>query len=1040
MLTYELTWHTAPSLMPFRLQPRWQVAGPEPATLPVSWYDLVRLPSNLRDLELPERFARIANDRELIQWWSSATGGHGSDLVRFVLHSGKGSWQIPWELLLAKVPPRRRPFVSMVRRPGGQLQRQPWSFDRPMRVQIIKGDNTGRVGSLLNLDKEIDDIQGVYKGLEAGARDCVDLLPPLAPAGEDFAQVLKDANPKPDVLWFSGHGWARGPYFYLSGRTGKPYPLDPRMLADAIAQSGHVPVYVVFWACETAMPNPDDVDPRDPTKLVARAPAFFEALMSIQVQSVLAVQAPIRDDAAITMARELFRHLAAGAPLDLAVAQSRAVMMAGVKEPKPRQLDWAWPVVWDNGSAPAALQWNLPQHHVAQRQLAARNALRAGLADPRQLDLDISEPDRGRASTWLKQSRLLVQGDPTLDEYQDVWLRTLQAIQAASNLAVIAVELETDDRDRSLRKWAEGVSANLDLPFSPHREFRAILHQMIDDPRTAWDRLCQLDDVLIAVRDVATAQWEPWFRGSALACRGPLVAFRTAPPSDPAEWPLERIDMPTVPDRRLDGIAARAPDLVHALSVVGLPLRSSLIKWQGMTFGDIPELAEVMVTTAAGQVMSASAATFYRGAMDADQRRQAHEVCLSLLNDRDIRNRLTPALRTLRLRHCLAANRDDFAAQEADSLLALLREENRPYAALDTFDTMEAHWEKLQKDTLIVIAWANVAVGDIDVGEFWLRRAVPSNDLQRAWIDGLWAEIHKARGAKTEALEDIDRAISTLSTGQQPGGSRLDVARRLRDYRQDRARILQYLFYDHRAAANEYDRLLIEWADTPDAVIDVATVKRNYAECLRALAAGNKEDPAWQQAKDMLNDAADNMSAYTHHPLLAELHYEQAKLALAEGDRDAARDALKECIRVARQSRSEMLAAIATAREFWEYRPFDFGRWQSIEADLLPHARHGWAARTVMNGRLRATRRLREANNKGDAFGLLEKNLQMIEANPAFDAGSDQGRIAQTYAGLALSQLNVDWWRKFKQRYAWSAEWLSTNGRSTVAGVWAEVE
>lgn len=1040
MLTYELTWQISPSLDPLWLQPRWQVEGPEPATLPIGWRDLFFLPSNPRNLKLPERFARLTNDRGLLQWWSSATGGHGSDPVRFVLHSGKGSWQVPWELLLAHVSPRRRPYVSMVRRPEGQAQTQPWSFDRPLRVQIIKGDNSGRVGSMLDLDKEIDGIQGVHKGLEAGARDCVDLLPPLAPIGEDFAQILKDANPKPDVLWFSGHGWAGGPYFYLNGRTGKPYPLDPNMLADALRQSGHVPIYVVFWACETAMPNPNEVDSCDPTKLIARAPAFFEALMSIQVQSVLAMQAPIRDDAAITMARELFRHLAAGAPLDLAVAQSRAVMMAGVTEPKPRQLDWAWPVVWDNGSAPAALQWNLPQHHVAQRQLAARNALRAGLADPRQLDLNIAAPDRGRANVWLKHPRLLVQGDPTLDEYQDVWLRTLHAVQAESNLAVIAVELDTDDRDRSLRKWAEGVLANLELPFSPHHDFRAILMQMTDDPRAAWDRLCRLDDVLIAVCDVAPALWEPWFRDSALACRSPLITFRAATPSDLAGWPIERIDMPAIPDRRLQSIAERARDLVHALSVVGLPLRSSLITWKDTTFGDVPELDEVMVTTAAGKVMSASAAAFYREVMDADQLRQAHEVCLSLLDHRDIRNRLTPALRRLRLTHCLAADRLDFAVKEVDSLLELLREENRPYAALDAFDTVQVHWDKLQKDTLIVVAWANVMVGDIDAGEFWLQRAMPSNDLQRAWIHGLWAEIHKARGAKAEALEDIDRAISTLTARQQPSGIPSDVARRLRAYRQDRARILQYLFYDYRAAANEYDHLLVEWSGTPDAVIDVATVKRNYAECLRALSAGNRQDPAWRRAKDILSDAADDMSGYTQHPLLAELHYERAKVALAEGDCDAARDALKDCIRVARQGRSEMLAAIATARDFWVYRPFDLGRWQSIEADLLPHARHGWAARTVMNGRLRAARRLREAGNNCGAFDLLEKNLQMIEANPAFDAGSDQRRTAHTYAGLALGQPDVDWWSQFKQRYVWSAEWLSANGRSTAADVWAEVE
>jgi len=93
-----------------------------------------------------------------------------------------------------------------------------------------------------------------------------------------------------------------------------------------------------------------------------------------------------------------------------------------------------------------------------------------------------------------------------------------------------------------------------------------------------------------------------------------------------------------------------------------------------------------------------------------------------------------------------------------------------------------------------------------------------------------------------------------------------------------------------------------------------------------------------------------------------------------------------------------------------------------------------------MNGRLRAAKRLRGQGQTDAAIRELEKNLRTIKDNPAFDAGSDQSRIAQTFAGLALWQPDCDWWLKFKERNDWAAKWLPAHGGDTAVGVWAEVE
>src|SRR5258708_1746251 len=108
MLNIELTWQ------PGFLTSAWRVEGPAGQTFSFRRIDLWRLPRNPRDLSLADRFRElVGNDLKFLRWWHSECGGQNADAVRFALRSGDGPWQIPWELLIADVPAKRQPYISI---------------------------------------------------------------------------------------------------------------------------------------------------------------------------------------------------------------------------------------------------------------------------------------------------------------------------------------------------------------------------------------------------------------------------------------------------------------------------------------------------------------------------------------------------------------------------------------------------------------------------------------------------------------------------------------------------------------------------------------------------------------------------------------------------------------------------------------------------------------------------------------------------------------------------------------------------------------
>ena len=112
----------------------------------------------------------------------------------------------------------------------------------------------------------------------------------------------------------------------------------------------------------------------------------------------------------------------------------------------------------------------------------------------------------------------------------------------------------------------------------------------------------------------------------------------------------------------------------------------------------------------------------------------------------------------------------------------------------------------------------------------------------------------------------------------------------------DRARLRQYLNYDFAGAESAYRQILSEVGNMPGREFVAAAAERNLAECV--LAQAPTEEPARQEAQELLLDAGARLSTKPTEHLRAEIAYVQAKLA--EGEESNA--TLRSCARLSSAS------------------------------------------------------------------------------------------------------------------------------------------
>lgn len=1005
-------------------------AGNTYQTLMLSRWKLSHVPHNLRNPKLRARFEQLVSGTQFLDWWNQTCGAAGDKL--FLLRFPSGVWSIPWELLIERLNLTNNQASACLARTivddSGPLS--PSLFDEPLRILILMGACDG-----LDLDREVELVQSAWQSLELSVRQCIEEPVAEQSTTENLAILLQKY--KPHIIWFSGHGRLQ-PDVALLFADG--IWINASNFSKIIRNSGQQPLYAIFWACDTGRGEERQSE-------VYCSPPLFKELKNIGVLTVLAMQSPIRDSSALLMAQNLFRYLAVGLPLERAVARCRAHFMENPPD-DAHPLDWASPVTWSAGISVDKLQWNSNVQRLAQYQVLGRYTLSWGQVRPQQLDAPIEASERMRANEWGKRLRTWVYGDIGEAEHRYYWLRVLQAIQSQTNLFVIAVEMDTSDPAESLQNWARNVYHRM-LPGDFPDEFAQILDEIARVPSANWHKLCELRDIYLAIANPPKFG-DDWFwrplRSNSNNLHIALLSEQEITLEIQSSWELDRIDQP-MKEPEIKTVISSAPRLARALTMLNIPLRTSYLSVEASeeegasSLLEWPDWERVMINTSAGPIMTASARQYVLNEIPSDQiRKEVNLDCVKILGNPELT--LTPAIRLARLKYLLAAGLDQEALLEASSLCYIFRSDNRPFSVLQVLESLGNLKTYLPINVYLIAAWANLQLGRIQYSEYWLQRSQPKEPLDIAWKHCLRAELYKSSGtmhSKENALREVDEAIRVCQEAEKWSTEKSSIRRRTLAYRQDKARIIHFLFYDLEQAAIEYDSLVKEWSELPNSAIDLAVVKRNYAECLRSLATG-PGDSRWQKARDLLQDAEDLVQIYPHTPVLSEILYEKAKVAEKERRQTEADTYLEECMTAAIRSHHFMMLAIGQARAFWKKSVFSMERWRDIESALKGFPNHGWAVRVLIDGRLRAARILEERRNYSGSFDQLKANMDDLKRNPSFDKGSDRFRIAATMAGLQLiggkAQESVSYWQEFLNQYSWAQDWLREHSIDDAENLW----
>jgi hypothetical protein len=1000
--------------------------------------------------ELRQKFFQLFSNSDFLAWWNQSTGGSGRKHDKYLRLSfpstnnpfAVSGWDIPWELLVESLKATENHMtVAMVRSIGQEVLPRNTNFREKMRVLMLQGDDGRRFNRPLNLKAEAEMVSRAWKDLPVAISNCIDEPLLLETSRKDLQAQIESIAPH--IVWFSGHGRAepKSGLLFGGGRW-----VEPKEFASLLAPSGDklkAPIIVIFWACDTGREEPRE-------ESIPVSPPLFEALSKIGVSSVLAMQSPIRDKSAKAAAGRLFHFLASGFPLEYAAARVRAILM---DEQPGHELDWASLVVWSTCESAGMLKWSSEvEQSQAQFQLLGSEALRWQRSTGGELEAPSSAEELATALQWSQLSRLWVSASYEDGEIQHLWVRILRAIQLQTTAFVLAVDLHGVDVAEGLRNWAEILLSNIPTGNFPEVAVKA-LSQITRNQTAGWRSLCAIPNLHLAVAKPPEYSENEWFWEPMLEEREDLrvlvlVTSKNVPDHIYQKWNLDSLGS-AISEQSVVTAVARAPRLARALATLNLPLDHYLLRIQTdqaevESLDQWPEYKHVMLETTVGPVMTATARRYVLNLTnDPALLRQAHFDCVKMLDQPSVQ--LRPAIREKLIEHLLGAELNETALVQATYLTTFYREQDRPSAVLQLKEKLGENWRDLPEEAGLVLAWAYLYLGQPKKAEFLLDKIHPPPGLDKAWKHGMMAEIYKSTGdlfSREKAFAEIEAAIEECQKAV-PANSPL-VPRRRRAYRQDRARILQFLFNDREGktrAAKEYQTLILEWTGQPEATLDLAIVKRNYSECLRVLA-DPSDKASLAKARNVLTEAELLARHYSHVPILAEILYEKAKFPEVAVNCEEVRKALREANDAAIESRHYMLLAIIESRLFWKCEQFTAEKWAQIRMELEEFPHHGWAVRVLVDGNLRAARKLEGQGRLAEAFAELEIARDALKRNSAFDQGSDRVRIAETAAGLDLigAQLGQDGsnWLDFIEKTAWARDWLAQIGNTSAEAIWKE--
>lgn len=972
-----------------------------------------------------EPYRHLARSPDYLSWWADACGGDAPGIRRFAVHTPAVHWARPWEATIASLAEARWSDVAMLRLVSGEAKGvAPQEIGAPLRTLLVQGQEVAEGLQGLDLDAERAALEQARTQLDAAVQALVSPIETRQIGQADLVAALIDV--KPTILWLSGHATADPPGFLLADG----HWLSPDDLAGAVKEaaqaSGVVPLYVVLWACKTGL-NPRFAAPR-------AAPPFVAALASVGVSAVLATVAPLADDIAPDFAAEVFTAIAAGRPLDHAVARARAKLMAS-QLPAGERYDWACPVIWCVDAPSDDIEWS-DAAAAAQRQSLARRLI----VDP----LETAELDgagAAQAGLWAQYRRIwIVNRSAVSFQVRSEWLARVLGLQSVTSQMVLTFDFRGGTARNVIRDWSNRLMRQTDGFDDPDRRLRELASVLSDDPESGWRALCEHETMTLAL--IEPSEKDPWLWESLRDGEASAIVLAETFPAEMAadDWKVEQLADPApLPD--FDPLQH---SMAPALAILAYPAAEPDLVSIDAAQVETLKQSGFLVQTRAGCVMPLSRAASFMDDLGPDQLISAHRSAFAMLDGMAARAKLgegpSEALLKARLHHAKAGADPAALSTSAQQLMERYRDERRASALLDVFTQAEPR--DIDEAWKVSAGWAHLSVGSPTDAMDWLGLAQDDelDPVVQANKRELIAEVEKSSGAagsKERARACLEEALAALD------GEPDDVVQptRLR-VQHDLARLTHFIEGNPGAAIPQYEAVYASWQTLPHSGLDQAITLRNLAEARMMLAGMGGGDALFDAASDDLASARDSLPPNTGHNVAAELEYVAGRLALRRHDEKAATTFFQQARSVGLATNHLMLVAIAEARLFWRHiegqpaAEYDAAPWAARVAALTPFQGHAWTARVLIDGHLRSARYLLDGGLKRPAGAALSAAKALLDANPAFDAGSDRARIIATYAGLVLTGGDQAAWDAVPVRFDWAAQWIVDHNAAAPEKAW----
>ncbi|MGN4151755.1 CHAT domain-containing protein [Burkholderia gladioli] len=948
---------------------------------------------------------------------------------------GEGPVYVPWEaaLLNSRSEKIRNSYVP-VRVRGGQLDAPAVLPSNQLRVLILLGD-PGEIGNEIDPSSEAEGILAAWTNLDPLYRARIARPEVVQLAGFDLkARLSRDPV---DILWYCGHGQVDPESALLSAPRVWMSIKDFAMLIP----EEHAPLCCVFWACDLGRASKNEV---------VSAPDVHDALVKQGVKITLAMQSRIQDRVARDMAIAYFEGLATGMSFEKAAAHSR---LRG--EEVAINLDWAAPVLWSTLTPAHSLSWPTPVEPTLADRFLAGATVRAiqKLPDVQSLEFRYAL----LANRWQAAQRLVVEADFATEATAIALAKVARAATEVFELTPIFVKFQGNDWRTSVVDWATSMLNRL-APNMAESDLHLAIEIACKQPEEGLRRLMQIERALLvllasqaaAISDELVEYVAEVSLDSAESST--VVLMSPIPPESGAlsDWERHSFEHWVLAADPIEITAYMESDFetLAAMAVLDLPFSDRELETLGFSRKKYPQDSGLFLEGESGPVLTAPVRRLVLDRVDKEQLRDAHQRCLAFLG-----RQATVSAERLdleRLRHLVALDEYAEALEVAGSLIDRFGLSDRDASVIDCFLRLSPLGDRkmdLQPYQLLYVARAYIRQNQVHRANLILQRSMPREPLELALHHALRSEVAKNSGAtgwREEALNEIDAAIDLCRHQAANGdyGIARDAEHDLAHWEMNRARLLQYLFYDTTAAATTYERILAQPANRYEPLL-LATAKRNLVGCL--LSHQSIDASTIHRAERELREAEALLEAARSRDLLiAELAYERAKLAeLNDAGQSRRAELLSVCIECAHDIGNGMVEAIAMARLFWLEGQFESQRWERIDRRLLRYRRHGWALRTLINGRVRAARFLADEGNIISALDLLRRSKAELDARPGFDRGTDRRRIAEVMGGIAqLSEDEIERRRASERAYShvWMSQWLDEHGFETIEAAWRRAD